>query len=148
MMGVKNFFFPHHSISVNNYKYFPVKYIDINFVLTPKVVTVFTLSKFHPHQDFHLTFFSMSFIKTVNMGKWMFTWPPVVLFIYSQSFTTLPLTVKIVGEIVVPFELKNAVSNYPHQDERCTRSLTILHNYTWDDVFFYFVKKLLMILHS
>ena len=36
-----------------------------------------------------------------------------VLFIYLQSFTTLPLTVKIVGEIVVPFELENAVSNYP-----------------------------------
>ena len=37
----------------------------------------------------------------------------MVLFIYLQSFTTLPLTVKIVGEIVVPFELENAVSNYP-----------------------------------
>ena len=60
----------------------------------------------------------MSFIKSCygNIGKWrstMFTWPPVVLFIYLQSFTTLPLTVKIVGEIVVPFELENAVSNYP-----------------------------------
>ena len=59
----------------------------------------------------------MSFIKSCygNIGKWrstMFTWPPVVLFIYLQSFTTLPLTVKIVGEIVVPFELENAVSNY------------------------------------
>ena len=44
-----------------------------------------------------------------NIGKWrstMFTWPPVVLFIYLQLFTTLPLTVKIVGEIVVPLSLK------------------------------------------
>ena len=80
----------------------------------------------------------MSFIKSCygNIGKWrstMFTWPPVVLFIYLQSFTTLPLTVKIVGEIVVPFELENAVSNYPSPI-----SFNICLDFDFDFFFFFF----------
>ena len=50
----------------------------------------------------------MSFIKSCygNIGKWRST------MLASSGMTTLPLTVKIVGEIVIPFEIKNAVSNY------------------------------------
>ena len=57
----------------------------------------------------------MSFIKSCygNIGAQLCSRGLLVLLIYLQSFTTLPLTVKIVGEIVVPFELENAVSNYP-----------------------------------
>ena len=99
----------------------------------------------------------MSFIKSCygNIGKWrstMFTWPPVVLFIYLQSFTTLPLTVKIVGEIVVPFELENAVSNYPPRFFATYTNITFSHciselmlNYryvVYETIHLYFTYKL------
>ena len=95
----------------------------------------------------------MSFIKSCygNIGKWrstMFTWPPVVLFIYLQSFTTLPekllflLSLKMQYQIIPPcFLLQEPVGETKHDTSKEPKKNTL------PDLFIY-LRRILRCLHK